>query len=153
LKATPGIERKPIRERAFMRRHGFSYRKLASIPDKADTEKQKQFLEERLNSAIEKAEKGEIELSFCDAAHFTLSAFLCMVRSQAGTLLRTFHGRNRINVSGAVHAISKDVTTLINTICITGETVVPCPVERKIINKLFLGFLFFLIPRYSLFFI
>jgi transposase len=126
-----GIERKPTQVSAFMRRHGFSYRKLAAIPGKADAGKQKQFLEETLNPAIEKAEKGEIELLFCDAAHFTLSAFLCMVWSRVRTFLRTSHGRNRINVLGAVHAISKDVTTLINTTYITAETVMEFLVQLK----------------------
>jgi transposase len=131
IKDLTGIERKPTQVRAFMRRHGFSCRKLAAIPGKADTDKQKQFLEEALNPAIEKAEKGEIELLFCDAAHFTLSAFLCMVWSQVRTFLRTSHGRNRINVLGAVHAISKEVTTLINTTYITAETVMEFPVQLK----------------------
>jgi hypothetical protein len=62
-----------------MHKHGFKYRKLASIPGKVDTEKQKQFLEKELNPVIYKAKEGEIELLFCEAAHFTLSAFLCMI--------------------------------------------------------------------------
>jgi transposase len=80
---------------------------------------------------IKKAEKGEIELLFCDAAHFTLSAFLCMVWSQVRTFLRTSHGRNRINVPGAVNAISKEVTTIINTSYITAETVMDFLVQLK----------------------
>ncbi|MDR0714728.1 MAG: IS630 family transposase, partial [Bacteroidales bacterium] len=79
--------------------------------------------EKELNPAIEKAKKGELELLFCDAAHFTLSAFLCMVWSQVRMFLRTSHGRNRINVFGAVNAISKEVTTLINTTYITADTI------------------------------
>ncbi|MDR1223022.1 MAG: IS630 family transposase [Tannerella sp.] len=108
---------------------------------KADTEKQKQFLDEMLTPAIEKAQKGEIELLFCDAAHFTLSAFLCMVWSQVRTFLRTSHGRNRINVPGAVNAISKEVTTLINTTYITTGTVMDFPVQLKgkyALNPIFL---------------
>jgi transposase len=76
IKKLTGIERKPAQVRAFMRRHGFKYRKLVSIPGKVNPEEQKQFLEQKLNPAIEKAKAGEIELLFCDAAHFTLSAFL-----------------------------------------------------------------------------
>jgi hypothetical protein len=66
-------------------------------------------LEETLEPAIEKVQKGEVELLFCDAAHFTLSTFLCMGWSQVGTFLRTSHGRNRINVPGAINAITKEV--------------------------------------------
>jgi transposase len=81
IKALTGIERKPTQVRAFMRRHGFKYRKLAAVPGKLNPEKQKQFLEETLEPAIEKAQKGEVELLFCDAAHFTLS-----VMEKAGEL-------------------------------------------------------------------
>ena len=123
IKKLTGIERKPTQVRAFMSRNGFSYRKLASVPGKLNVEQQKQFIEEELKPVIEKAENGEIELLFCDAAHFTLSAFLCMIWSQVRMFLRTSHGRNRINVLGAINAVSKEVTTLINTTCITAETV------------------------------
>jgi transposase len=131
IKELTGIERKPTQVRAFLHRHGFQYRKLAAIPGKADTERQKQFLEKELNPVIEQAEKGEIELLFCDAAHFILSAFLCMVWSQVRIFLKTSHGRNRINVLGAVNAVSKEVTTLINTTYITAETVMEFLVQLK----------------------
>jgi transposase len=123
IRELTGIERKPTQVRAFMRRHGFKYRKLGSIPGKVNTEKQQQFLEQELSPVIKKAKAGEIELLFCDAAHFTMSAFLCMVWSQARIFLRTSHGRNRINVLGAVNAVSKEVSTLINTTYITAETI------------------------------
>jgi transposase len=94
-------------------------------------DRQKQFIEQELNPAIEKAKAGEIELLFCDAAHFTLSAFLCMVWSQVRTFLRTSHGRNRINVLGAVNAVSKEVTTVINTTYIRAETIMEFFVQLK----------------------
>ncbi|MDR0713350.1 MAG: helix-turn-helix domain-containing protein, partial [Bacteroidales bacterium] len=71
IKELTGLERKPTQVRAFMCRHGFKYRKLASIPGKLNPEAQQEFLEKELNPAIEKAKKGELELLFCDAAHFT----------------------------------------------------------------------------------
>jgi transposase len=54
-----------------------------------------------------------------------------MVWSQVRTFLKTSHGRNRINVLGAVNAISKEVTTLINTTYITAETVMEFLVQLK----------------------
>jgi len=123
IKELTGIERKPTQIRMFMRRHGFKYRKMSSVPGKLDIDQQKRWLEESLNPAIKKAEKGEIELLFTDAAHFTLSAFLCMVWSTSRFFLKTSHGRNRINVLGAVNAISKEVTTLINTSYVTADTI------------------------------
>jgi transposase len=131
-----GIERKPTQVRMFMRRHGFKYRKMSAVPGKLDIDKQKQWLEESLNPAIEKAEKGEIELLFVDAAHFTLSAFLCMVWSTARILLKTSRGRNRINVLGAINAMSKEVTTFINTTCITADTIMSFLLQlREIYTK------------------
>jgi transposase len=123
IRELTGIERKPTQVRVFMLRHGFKYRKLGSIPGKVNREKQKQFLEQELSPAIEKAKAGEMELLFCDAAHFTMSAFLCMVWSQTRIFLRTSQGRNRMNVLGAVNAVSKEVSTLINTTYITAETI------------------------------
>ena len=131
-----GIERKPTQVRSFLGRHGFKYRKLASIPGKVEVDIQKQFIEQELNPAIEKAKAGEIELLFCDAAHFTLSAFLCMVWSQVRTFLRTSHGGNRINVLGAVNAVSKEVTTVVNTTYIRAETIMEFFVQLKEIYNL-----------------
>lgn len=123
IKALTGIERKPTQVRKFMHKHGFKYRKMAPIPAKVNVAYQQQWIEQKLNPAIEQAQKGEVHLLFCDAAHFTLSAFLCMVWSVARVFLKTSHGRNRINVLGTVDAISKEVTTLINTTYITAETI------------------------------
>lgn len=134
IKELTGIERKPAQVRAFMRRHGFKYRKPVSIPGKVNTEKQKQFPEQDLNPAMEKAKAGRIELLFGDAAHFTLSAFLCMVWSQVGTFLRTSHGRNRINVPGAVNAIGKGCkhSDRYHPYHSGNNYGLPCSIERKI---------------------
>jgi transposase len=43
IKALTGIERKPTQVRAFIRRHGFKYRKPAAVPGKLNPEKQNQF--------------------------------------------------------------------------------------------------------------
>ena len=123
IKELTGVERKRTQVRAFLARHGFKYRKLAPIPGKFNADEQKQFLENNSEPSVERAKNGEIELLFCDAAHFTLSAFLCMVWTRAKTFLRTSHGRNRINVLGAVNAVSKEVTTLMNTTRVTAETI------------------------------
>ena len=96
---------------------------MSAIPGKVNVEKQRQWLEKDLTPAIKQAEKGEIHLLFSDAAHFTLSAFLCMIWSVKRVFLKTSHGRNRINVLGAVDAITKEITTLINTTYITATTI------------------------------
>lgn len=115
--------RKPTQVRQFLLRHGYRYRKMGQVPGKADANKQESWLE-ALQPYISKARQGECHLLFCDAAHFTLSAFVCMVWSVCRIFLKTAAGRNRINVLGTVDAISKEVITHINTTLVTAETIV-----------------------------
>ena len=127
-----GIKRRPTQVRQFLLRHGYKWRKMGQIPGKADVEEQKVWLENTLEPHIEQAREGLCHLLFCDAAHFTLAAFLCMVWCRFRMFLRTSAGRNRINVLGAVHAISKQVTTHINTTYITSETIVNFLMQLKL---------------------
>ncbi len=106
-----GIERDISRVEAFLKRHGFVYRKCGYVPGKADPEQQQQWLEESFQSELQVAQKGEKVLLFVDAAHFVLSQFCCMMWCVKRLFLRSGAGRNRINVLGALNAISQQVTT------------------------------------------
>lgn len=119
-----GIDRGLTQIQAFMKRHGLKYMKLGHIPSKADTEKQAQWIEKEFEPELEKAKKGDSCLFFMDAAHFILSAFLCSVWSKVRLFVRSSAGRNRINVLGAVNALTKEVITLQNTTYINAETIV-----------------------------
>jgi len=119
-----GIERSPQQIRAFMKRHGLKFLKCGHVPAKADNEKQRQWVETELKPAIEAAQQGKIHLLFCDAAHFVLQPFLCCLWCAVRVFIKASAGRNRINVLGAVHAISKEVVTLCNTTCINAETLI-----------------------------
>ena len=119
-----GILRSAQQIRAFMKRHGLRYRKCAHIPAKADPDRQQQWIDTELNPAIEAAKEGKIHLLFCDAAHFVLQPFLCFLWSVARVFIKGSAGRNRINVLGAVNAVTKEVTTLINDTYITADTLV-----------------------------
>ena len=66
---------------------------------------------------------GKCCLLFSDAVHFTLSSFVCNVWSRKRVYLKTAAGRNRLNVLGAVDAVTKEVFTVENTTYITAETV------------------------------
>jgi len=101
-----GIKRCPTQIRQFLLRHGYKWRKMGQIPGKANPEIQTEWLENTLKPYIEQACSGNCYLFFCDAAHFVLSAFLCMVWCRFRLFLRTSAGRNRINVMGAVNAIT-----------------------------------------------
>jgi transposase len=126
-----GIKRKPTQVREFLLRHGYKWRKTGQIPGKAKPEEQKDWLETKLEPVIEQAREGKCHLLFCDAAHFVLSAFPCMVWSRCRLFLQTAAGRNRINVLGAVNAISRQVTTYINTTYITSQTIVDFLIQIK----------------------
>lgn len=124
IKEMTGISRSLSQVRTFMKRHGFRYVKTGHIPAKADAEKQRQWVKTTLKPAIEEARNGECHLFFSDAAHFILQPFICALWSVARLFIKASAGRNRINVLGAVNAITKQVTTLHNTTYINAETIV-----------------------------
>jgi len=119
-----GIRRSPSQVREFMKRHGLRYIKTGHIPAKADTEKQQQWVKEKLEPAIEQAQNGKCHLLFLDAAHFILQPFVCALWCVTRMFIKAASGRNRINVLGAVNAITKQIHTLSNTTYISAETIV-----------------------------
>lgn len=124
IEAMTGISRSPSQVRAFMKRHGFRYIKTGHIPAKADIEKQQQWMKTTLEPAIKEAQNGECHLLFIDAAHFILEPFICALWSVVRLFVKASSGRNRINVLGAVNAITKEVITMSNNTYISAETIV-----------------------------
>lgn len=118
-----GIERDISRVEAFLKRHGFVYRKCGYVPGKADSEEQQKWLEESFQPELQAAQQGKKVLLFVDAAHFVLSQFCCMMWCVKRLFLRSGAGRNRINVLGALNAVTQQVTTLINTSYINAEVI------------------------------
>ena len=115
IETMTGISRSPSQVRAFMQRHGLRYIKTGHIPAKADTEKQKAWVKKTLEPAIKKAQKEKCHLLFMDASHFILQPFICALWCKVRLFIKAASGRNRINVLGAVNAITKEVLTLSNT--------------------------------------
>lgn len=124
IREMTGINRSSQQVRAFMKRHELKFIKCGHIPAKADNDKQHQWVETELKPVIEAAQKEEVHLFFCDAAHFVLQPFLCSLWCAFRVFIRASAGRNRINVLGAVNAISKEVTTITNTTYITSTTLI-----------------------------
>ncbi len=118
-----GISRSPSQVRRFMNRHGLRYLQTGHIPANADSEKQQQWVKEKLEPAIEEAQNGECHLLFLDAAHFILQPFICALWCVARLFIKGSAGRNRINILGAVNAITKEVHTLNNTTFINAQTI------------------------------
>lgn len=124
IKNLTGIERSITRTRAFMKRIGLKCIKTGHVPAKADSQKQRQYLEEELQPAIELAKKGEIHLLFMDAAHFVLAPFLCWLWCFERIFIKAPAGRKRVNVLGAVNAITKQVHFTSNQTYINANTIV-----------------------------
>jgi transposase len=119
-----GISRSLTQVRAFMKKHGLRYIKTGHIPAKADSEKQQDWVKNILRPVVEEAKNGDCHLLFLDAAHFILQPFICALWCVARLFIKASAGRNRINVLGAVHAVTKEVHTLINTTFINAETII-----------------------------
>ena len=122
IKEVCGVDRKPTQVRHFLKSHGYKFRKMGQVPGKANSVLQKQWLD-FLQLYITESQAGKCRLLFSDAVHFTLSAFVCNVWSRERVYLKTAAGRNRLNVLGAVDAVTKEVFTVVNTTYITAETV------------------------------
>ena len=124
IKELTGIERSNTRVRAFMKRHQFRFLKTGHIPAKVNTTEQKNWVNKTLKPAIAAAQTEEVHLLFMDAAHFILQPFLCCLWCIARVFIKAAAGRNRINVLGAVNAITKEITTMTNTAYIDATTIV-----------------------------
>ena len=124
IKEMTGIVRSTQQVRTFMKRHHLKFIKCGHIPSKANNEAQHQWVDTELKPAIEAAQRGEIHLLFTDAAHFVLLPYLCRLWCMFRVFIKASAGRNRINVLGAVNAMTKEITTLTNTTYITSETLI-----------------------------
>jgi transposase len=124
IKDLTGIERGITQVKKFMKKQGLRYRKMGHIPAKADQQKQIKWMKETMEPIIGAALRGECHLLYSDVAHFVLGAFICSVWSAVRLFIQSAAGRNRINVLGAVHAVTKEVTTLINQTYINADTIV-----------------------------
>ena len=124
IREMTGISRSDQQVRAFMKRHELKFIQCGHIPAKADNGKQHQWVETELKPVIEAAQREEVHLLFCDVAHFVLQPFLCSLWCTFRVFIKASAGRNRINVLGAVNAITKEVVTITNTTYITSGTLI-----------------------------
>jgi hypothetical protein len=106
------------------------YRKLGMIPAKADADEQAKFLDEQLRPRLRQAERLRRVVCFVDAAHFIHGAFLgylwCFVR----LLVRGPRAAMRFNVLGAIDAVTREFTTVVNETAIDAMAV--CELLRKL---------------------
>ena len=124
IKKLTKIERSPTQTLAFMKRIGLKLIKTGHIPAKADEEKQKTWLKETLEPALEQARQGKAHVLFMDAAHFVLAPFLCYLWCFQRIFIKAPAGRKRLNVLGAVNAITKQVHFITNETYINADVIV-----------------------------
>jgi len=91
---------------------------------------QESFVEKTLRPLLEECENNKRAVFFVDAAHFVFGSFVCKLWCRVRPWVRAASGRQRHNVLGALHAVTKRVTTVVNDSYITAETV--CDLLRKL---------------------
>jgi transposase len=80
---------------------------------------------------MKKAKGGELVLLFMDGSHFVMGCdFLGYIYGTARRFVKTFSGRKRYNVLGAMNFVTKRVTVAANDTYVTAATV--CELLRKI---------------------
>ncbi len=93
--------------------------------------KQENFFHGILHPLMEKAKNGKIILLFLDASHFVMGCdFLGHIYSKLRRYVKTFSGRKRYNVLGAMDYVTKKVLAVTNDSYITATDV--CAMLQKI---------------------
>ena len=101
------------------------------MPAKADVKKQRDFYDTVQHPLMEQAKSGKIALLFMDASHFVMGCdFLGYIYGKVRRWIKTYSGRKRYNVLGALNFVSKKITTITNDTYITSVEI--CDLLRKI---------------------
>ena len=108
--------------------------KCGSLPAKADPEKQRTFYNNVLKPLMDRAKSGEATLLFVDASHFVMGCdFLGYIYGKVRRFIKTYSGRRRYNVLGALNFVTKKVTTVSNDAYITASEI--CALLRKVATE------------------
>jgi hypothetical protein len=99
------------------------------IPAEADADEQAKFLDEKLRPRLRQARRLRRAVRSVDAAHFVHGAFLGYLGCFARLLIRGPSGRERLNVLGAIDAITHELTTVVN------DTAIDAMAVRELLRK------------------
>ncbi|MDR3165030.1 MAG: IS630 family transposase, partial [Synergistaceae bacterium] len=81
---------------------------------------QRDYYDTILLPLMTKAKENELTLLFLDASHFVMGCdFLGYIYGKTRRFIKTFSGRKRYNVLGALNFVTKKVTTVANDTYIT----------------------------------
>jgi transposase len=104
------------------------------IPPKKTVEEhaatQAEYLEQKLEPALEEARQGKGHLFFVDAAHFVVNSYLCCVWSIVRQMIRAGSGRKRYSVLGAWNAVTNGLMSVTTDATVNAETM--CELLRRI---------------------
>jgi transposase len=105
--------------------------KSGSIPAKADVVAQREYYDTILLPLMTKAKENLLTLLFLDGSHFVMGCdFLGYIYGKTRRFIKTFSGRKRYNVLGALNFVTKKVTVVANDTYITATEV--CEMLRKV---------------------
>ena len=128
-----GLKRGLTQVREWLGRCRLKRRKVGMVPAKADPKKQAAYLAEKLEPRLQEAQAGQRLVYFVDAAHFVLQPFLGFLWSVKRVFIKAPSGRQRLNVLGALEAVSHRLITVSNESYITATSV--CELLRLIATE------------------
>lgn len=128
-----GIGRSPTQIAKFLKSLGITRKKVGTVPEKADPEKQEEFIETELEPRLEEAKENKRVVLFMDASHFVFQAFLGFLWCFKRVFIKSPSGRKRFNVLGAINAITHEVITFTNLSYINALSV--CELLREIASR------------------
>jgi transposase len=85
---------------------------------------QKTFIQDQLEPILAEAKTDRREVYFVDAAHFVRGTFLCCLWCVVRMFIRGASGRQRYNVLGAWHAVTRKLIRISNTTRVSSDTMV-----------------------------
>jgi transposase len=106
------------------------WRKVGTVPAKADPDEQAEFLQEKLQPRLDQARRGRRTVLFVDAAHFVYGPVLGFLWCLARLFVPGPSGRKRYNVLAALNAVTHEVIRVANGTYINAETV--CALLRQV---------------------
>ena len=105
--------------------------KSGSLPAKANAIDQRGFYDTVLLPLMTKAKEELLTLLFLDGSHFVMGCdFLGHIYGKTRRFIKTYSGRKRYNVLGALNFVTKKLTTVTNDTYITAAEV--CEMLRRV---------------------
>ncbi len=134
------IRRSPTQIRAFLKKMGMKFLKVGHVPGKScDPDKrneQETFEQDQLQPRLQQARQDKRAVLFVDAAHFVYGAFLGYLWCFCRIFIASPAGRKRLNVLGALNAVTHEIITVTNQTYINAQSV--CELLCKI-STMYIG--------------